>query len=65
MRSEECRVCGGNSELRAGVCFDCAGFESLIDEKVDMFERPIEKKIDGSDSLNILYKIIKHYKDKK
>jgi hypothetical protein len=59
-----CKVCKRKLELRLGVCFDCAGFESLIDEGLDMHDNPVKREIQGSDSLNILYQIIKKYKDK-
>lgn len=59
-----CRVCGDNKEKRLGVCFDCASFESLIHEKLDMYDRPISKTIEGSESLNILKSIIDYARNK-
>lgn len=59
-----CRVCGRNRELRVGVCFDCVEFESLISDKLDMWNNSVKKEIEGSESLNILYKIIKTYRNK-
>lgn len=59
-----CRVCGDDKEKRFGVCFDCANFESLIHEKLDMYDKPIVKTIDGSESLNILKAIIDYARAK-
>ena len=56
-----CRVCGRNHELREGVCFDCVGFESLIMDDLDMWDKPVAREIDGSKGLNILYQIIETY----
>lgn len=56
-----CKVCGRNLELRAGACFDCAEFESLIVDKVDMFDEPVKKEISGTEELNILHQIMKRY----
>lgn len=35
-------ICCDNSgkDLREGVCFDCAGFESMVADAVDMFDKP-------------------------
>jgi len=52
-------------ELRYGVCFDCANFESLVDEKRDMYDSLIEKTIEGSESLNIVRAIINHTRNVK
>lgn len=62
---QTCKCCERLTDTRYGVCFDCANFESLIEEKKDMYDQPIEKSIDGSISLNILKSIIDHYKIKK
>ena len=56
-----CRICKRERDTRLGVCFDCAGFESLIADKFDMWEKPVKREIDGSESLNILYQIFKKY----
>lgn len=57
-----CRVCGRGIDTRLGVCFDCAGFESLIIDRVDMDDKPVKHEIDGTEALNILYKILKTYR---
>lgn len=59
-----CIVCGNDEEKRFGVCFDCASFESLIHEKLDMYDKPIVKTIEGSESLNILKAIIDYARSK-
>lgn len=59
-----CRVCGCDDEQRFGVCFDCASLESLIHEGLDMYDKPIAKTIEGSDSLNILKAIIDYARAK-
>ena len=59
-----CRICDGGDDTREGVCFTCAGFESLISEKLDMYDNPVKRVIDGSESLNILYAIVSKYKGK-
>lgn len=56
-----CIVCGKNEDTRAGACFKCAGFESLIAGKVDMNDNPVKQQIKGSESFNILHQIIKAY----
>lgn len=56
-----CKVCNRNLELRMGCCFDCVEFESLIKDKTDMYDKPVVIEIEGSESLNILYKILKKY----
>ena len=58
-----CKACGGIYDLRMGVCFSCANFESLIAENKDMYDKPIIKTISGSDALNILAAIISHYRN--
>jgi hypothetical protein len=58
----ECRVCEEDRELRLGVCFDCAEFESLIADGTDMRDNPVKKQIEGSGALNILYAIIQRYR---
>lgn len=60
-----CRICGISKDTRLGVCFDCTDFESLISEKLDMYDKPIVKEVDGSQSLNILAAIISYYRDDK
>lgn len=57
----KCKCCERELDLRLGACFDCANFEALIDDKKDMNDKPIERVIKGSDSLNILRAIIKNY----
>lgn len=56
-----CRVCGRKAQTRMGVCFDCVWFESLIDDRTDMNDYSVKREIEGSESLNILYQIIKTY----
>ena len=59
------RVCerdvGGNN-LRLGICFECATFESLIQDGIDMYDNEADKKINGSPSLNILRNILEAYR---
>ena len=57
-----CKICGRNDDTRFGVCFECANFESLIYDKLDMYDKPVEKKIEGSESLNILKAILDYAK---
>ena len=62
-----CRCCQRNGridDLRFGVCFDCATAESIIDEGVDMYDQPIEKKEGMSMPLSKVHAILKLYKIK-
>lgn len=39
----KCSVCsrdGGGNDLRMGVCFDCAEAEEIIQNGIDMFDKP-------------------------
>lgn len=56
-----CKICEREVTLRMGVCFDCAGLESLIDEGADMDDKPVERTIEGSDALNILRQAFLHF----
>jgi len=56
-----CIICEEDLDTRMGACFNCANFESLIYDKLDMRENPIEKTIPGSESLNILKAIHNHW----
>ncbi len=58
----KCRVCSGDVRTREGVCFDCMSMESLIDEGLDAWDKPVGKHIEGSKALNILYTILRTYK---
>lgn len=60
-----CRICGRGEDTRVGVCFTCAGYESLINDKLDMYDNPIKREIEGSESLNILHSILREYRLKK
>jgi hypothetical protein len=59
-----CRCCQRNDridDLRFGVCFDCATAESIIDEGVDMYDQPVEKKEGMSMPLSKVHAILKLY----
>jgi hypothetical protein len=53
----KCKCCQKESDLRFGVCFDCADIESVITEGVTMFDKPIVK-IDGSEKCYCCLEII-------
>lgn len=62
-----CRCCESEravNDLRFGVCFRCATAESIIDEGVDMYDKPIEKKEGMSMPLSKVHAILKLYKIK-
>ena len=40
----KCKICGFLSEVRYAVCFDCANFESMVGEGVDMRDNPPLKR---------------------
>ena len=61
----KCVCCNKEKELRYGCCFECAGFESLISEKLDMNDKPIEKVLENqSESMNIVHAIINYARKK-
>lgn len=60
-----CEICTDERDLRNGACFDCVEFESLIVDKVDMYDEPVKKQIKGSEGLNILYLIMAKYRNLK
>jgi len=37
-QSPPCACCGRNEDLRMGWCFDCAGLQSLLVNKTDMWD---------------------------
>lgn len=56
-----CVCCDREKDTRYGVCFECAGFEALVEEKKDMDDNKVVMKISGySESLNIVRAIIKY-----
>lgn len=56
-----CQRNGRIDDLRFGVCFECATAESIIDEGVDMYDQPIEKKEGMSMPLSKVHAILKLY----
>ena len=57
----KCKCCHKESDLRFGVCFDCADIESVIIEGVTMFDKPVTK-IDGlSESMSKVHYIISKF----
>jgi hypothetical protein len=56
-----CKICGRKLELRESVCFDCAEFESLIMTGLNMYDNPVERELDNTEAMNILYQIMKRY----
>lgn len=64
----ECKCCQREfslSNLRLGVCFDCANAESIIVEGVDMYDKEIPKVEGLSKSLSKLKYILDIYNLKK
>ena len=61
----KCVCCNKEKELRYECCFECAGFESLVSEKLDMNDKPIEKVLENqSESMNIVHAIINYARKK-
>lgn len=58
----KCKCCEKESELRMGICFDCADAESVIKDGVDMFDAPITKLDGYSESMSKLRYILEKYK---
>ena len=56
-----CKCCGRNKELRLGFCFDCVEAESIISTKLDMYDNPIKKEEDLSQSMSELKFILHKY----
>ena len=56
-----CKCCGRNKELRLGFCFDCVEAESIISTKLDMYDKPIKKEKDLSQSMSELKFILHKY----
>ena len=56
-----CKCCGRNKELRLGFCFDCVESESIISTKLDMYDNPINKEEDLSQSMSELKYILNKY----
>lgn len=56
-----CKCCGRNKELRLGFCFDCVEAESIISTKLDMYDKPIKKEEDLSQSMSELKFILHKY----
>lgn len=57
----KCLSCGKQAHLNLGICYQCASFESLIEDKVDLFDKPPQTELNGSESLNILNQVLKAY----
>jgi len=61
MSNRVCSCCEKNSELRMGVCFDCAECESVIGTGLDMREKDIPKLEGFSSSMARLKYVLKKY----
>lgn len=46
------------SDRREEICFDCANFESLVHEWLDMYDKPIEK-LKGMENYSASMSIVK------
>lgn len=58
-----CICCEEAKDTRFGVCFDCADFESLVCDKIDMNDNKVVKLLPQySESLNIVKRIIEYGK---
>jgi len=57
----QCKCCNRDLDLRFGFCFDCADAESIIEEGVDMYDKPIVKQEGMSTSMSKVQHILKKY----
>jgi predicted ATP-dependent serine protease len=55
----KCNCCEREVETRFGICWECANFESLVEDKIDMENNKIIKSLPNhTESINIVKAII-------
>lgn len=57
-----CKCCEKPTDLRLGICFDCAECESVISDGTDMYDNKIEEHDGLSSYMNKLKYILKKFK---
>jgi len=57
----KCKCCKREEELRLGFCFDCADAELLIEEGVDMYDKPVVIQEVMSTSMSKVQAILRKY----